>query len=357
MRTRPAKRRHHILAKASAEPEHKVVVTWTLEEDSTIHSMVKEIGFKWHSISETMQGRSANAIRNRWHRLQKASELRKLAGVEDADGSGINKSGRSRKLDCLKSSYRCRKCGLPKKGHTCPMTWATEMEPTDTASESTTAGESDMELRGSSAESEHDMEEEYLEEEEEEEEQEMEAAPALLAQRSGSDACLVAGMPIDDALDSVLGPASAVPTPGPLCTQSNQQQQTERFSPDLSAQLIPAAEPEAPGLKKEASLVTQFLWSIGGADAPGLKREASLKNIFLSTSGGAGSPSPSVYLPTLSRLGSGNWVGRGVSGVSMDDLMDLTEEDIAAVAGSGLVAGQDFWSVDNELPVARLVSC
>ena len=43
---------------------------WLLEEDRIILSTVSEIGFRWRTIASYLPGRSDDAVRNRWNRLQ-----------------------------------------------------------------------------------------------------------------------------------------------------------------------------------------------------------------------------------------------------------------------------------------------
>ena len=46
---------------------------WSAEEDAQIVSAVMRLGPKWHQISEEMNGRSSNAVRNRFMRCCEGS--------------------------------------------------------------------------------------------------------------------------------------------------------------------------------------------------------------------------------------------------------------------------------------------
>ena len=64
------------------------------------------MGFKWRVIAAMLPGRSDDAVRNRWNRLQEA--LR--------DGQPVRLLGNPEKP---KAGYKCSKCGQPKRNHVC----------------------------------------------------------------------------------------------------------------------------------------------------------------------------------------------------------------------------------------------
>ena len=50
-------------------------VAWTNTEDLVIMAAVRRIGTQWDRIAEHLPGRTGDAVRNRWHRLQKTHPL------------------------------------------------------------------------------------------------------------------------------------------------------------------------------------------------------------------------------------------------------------------------------------------
>ena len=77
---------------------------WLAEEDELILSQVDTMGFRWRVIAAMLPGRSDDAVRNRWNRLQEAWR----DGVSGAVPADRPKAG-----------YKCTKCGKPKKNHVC----------------------------------------------------------------------------------------------------------------------------------------------------------------------------------------------------------------------------------------------
>jgi len=63
------------------------------------------MGFRWRVIAGMLPGRSDDAVRNRWNRLQEAMR----------DGTPIRVVGGERP----KAGYKCSKCGQPKRNHVC----------------------------------------------------------------------------------------------------------------------------------------------------------------------------------------------------------------------------------------------
>jgi len=50
-------------------------IGWTNTEDLTILAAVRRIGTQWQRIADNLPGRTADAVRNRWHRLQRSHAL------------------------------------------------------------------------------------------------------------------------------------------------------------------------------------------------------------------------------------------------------------------------------------------
>jgi len=89
----------------------KEVITrkaWLPSEDSVILNSVAMMGFRWRSIAASLPGRSDDAVRNRWNRLH---DHMRLAPKHDSGNMNIDTGG--------KPSYKCSKCGQPKRNHSC----------------------------------------------------------------------------------------------------------------------------------------------------------------------------------------------------------------------------------------------
>lgn len=87
------------------QPADQRLRPWSMAEDDVICSGVQELGYKWSHIAERLDGRTDNAVRNRWHRLEAARKWREeMAGKSDTELSG----------------YKCGRCGQLKRGHACP---------------------------------------------------------------------------------------------------------------------------------------------------------------------------------------------------------------------------------------------
>lgn len=62
-------------------------VGWSDTEDLTILAAVHRIGTQWQRVADSLPGRTADAVRNRWHRLQKNHALTEQGSL---DSSGID---------------------------------------------------------------------------------------------------------------------------------------------------------------------------------------------------------------------------------------------------------------------------
>jgi len=56
-------------------PSKRRKVGWTSTEDLVILTSVRKLGTQWPRIASQLPGRTADAVRNRWHRLQKTHAL------------------------------------------------------------------------------------------------------------------------------------------------------------------------------------------------------------------------------------------------------------------------------------------
>lgn len=87
------------LGSAPSEPAKAAPATWAMEEDLLIMQLVQRHGKQWTKIAKHFPGRSDNSVRNRYNRMQRGDEVRRELGSEHG--------------------YRCKLCGLPKRGHIC----------------------------------------------------------------------------------------------------------------------------------------------------------------------------------------------------------------------------------------------
>merc|ERR1740138_761050 len=62
-------------AAARAEASSHLKQGWTCDEDATIMTLVEQIGQKWSTISAALPGRTDDAVRNRYLRLQRKRKL------------------------------------------------------------------------------------------------------------------------------------------------------------------------------------------------------------------------------------------------------------------------------------------
>lgn len=76
---------------------------WTPPEDEIIRAGVEKYGKKWVHIASQLENRTADAVRNRFHRLE-----------------GSHHALKSRTGEGRSSTYKCKKCGQQKRGHSCP---------------------------------------------------------------------------------------------------------------------------------------------------------------------------------------------------------------------------------------------
>ena len=56
-------------------------LAWSKAEDALIVQSVQQLGLKWGKISQRLEGRTAHAIRNRFHRLQQLQAQQRAAGA------------------------------------------------------------------------------------------------------------------------------------------------------------------------------------------------------------------------------------------------------------------------------------
>ena len=109
-----------------ASPNHRKKV-WAAQEDQLILRSVQQIGCKWQQIASMLPDRSDDAVRSRYNRLKEAEALSLASGeaaegeesVPASTGGGGSHAG----------TYRCSKCGQPKKNHVCTVINSGEARP------------------------------------------------------------------------------------------------------------------------------------------------------------------------------------------------------------------------------------
>ena len=57
------------------ESKRRRRVSWTATEDLAILATVRRLGTQWDRIAAQLPGRTPDAVRNRWHRLQRTHSL------------------------------------------------------------------------------------------------------------------------------------------------------------------------------------------------------------------------------------------------------------------------------------------
>lgn len=137
---------------ATSRKEGVQRAVWTMEDDALIFQAIARYGCKWRQIAQLFPGRTDDAIRNRWHRLEMISlqqAKNREQGVASSGsaaesahvdvGGGVEESAPSasperagamelgqgapagRTPECRQQpvAYKCSRCGLPKKMHVC----------------------------------------------------------------------------------------------------------------------------------------------------------------------------------------------------------------------------------------------
>ena len=55
---------------------------WTVEEDLLVQQLVQKYGRRWAKIKAHLPGRTDNAVRHRWNRIQKGDVIRQSRGQD-----------------------------------------------------------------------------------------------------------------------------------------------------------------------------------------------------------------------------------------------------------------------------------
>lgn len=95
-------------------------IPWTSAEDKIICEGVAMHGYKWSLISNSLLGRTDNAVRNRWHRLEQARRWREEVQAQYAAAACEGTAMLGPMPGSAYPGYKCRRCGQPKRGHVCP---------------------------------------------------------------------------------------------------------------------------------------------------------------------------------------------------------------------------------------------
>ena len=75
---------------ATGAPNRK---EWDAAEDAAIHDAVRRLGFKWRQIAALLPGRSDDAVRNRWARLNPDASKAEHAGRKPAESKQRKEGG------------------------------------------------------------------------------------------------------------------------------------------------------------------------------------------------------------------------------------------------------------------------
>lgn len=125
------------LSHTRAACQSQKTAPWTRTEDQVIAEAVKRFGCKWGVLAALLPGRTDNAVRNRWHRLERARKWREESAPDDAKGAFVYDeepplppppaaSTLAPALPGMRLSgsggYKCGRCGQPKRGHLCTVT-------------------------------------------------------------------------------------------------------------------------------------------------------------------------------------------------------------------------------------------
>jgi len=94
------------LADSDAAQRDTTRKAWHTWEDQMILESVQDMGQRWRHIAAMLPGRSDDAVRNRWNRLQEALKEGTFPPSDEL-------------TEKPKAGYKCSKCGQPKRNHVC----------------------------------------------------------------------------------------------------------------------------------------------------------------------------------------------------------------------------------------------